>query len=605
MSETIKAVITADASGFEAAIAKAAASATKFEAKMNARKIGMPSLELSPQMLKQMDQAAARMGDLQRQASAAGGGAKNGALGFLAFSQAVEDAQYGIRGVLNNIPQMVMGFGAGAGVAGVLSLAAVAAVSAYSAINKLAGLAEAEQWAKASTKATEEFTAALEKNAEKTKDLAAAQASASDRAFRQNTADIGIGRDLSAQDLLRSIEAKEEAIARARRLQDQIMSANQPMATSGEGARDQGVREWQIAGIKYTLEQKRATEDLAASQEKLNQLAARYQKIQEAQNQSLSENQAARSTAAAEAERLRQLIAAKEAEKARSAQLADDAPDGSNLQKSHQKEADRIQGQISEAKRLMDQMNEEVKLREELIQKILQEGNAAKTAIDQKAAAVRAERDNLRDQIKSREALAQAEAKAIQFRALQGQFTELKQKADEAPAQTAAANDFADDLQLAGAALTLGKQKTDELTKQLQLQREAKDLAAKTGMSEAESLRLVKERAAALEKAAKLPTGTIKERAQQRADERAEERQRKRDEAVQEAARKREERKREREKDKLDPEKENDLQRDAERVRRQAAEREKKANADLNKNLENQTKIQEEIKALFKNIAAA
>ncbi len=47
------------------------------------------------------------------------------AMGFLMFSQAVEDAQYGLRGVLNNIPGIVMSFGGGAGLAGVVSLAAV------------------------------------------------------------------------------------------------------------------------------------------------------------------------------------------------------------------------------------------------------------------------------------------------------------------------------------------------------------------------------------------------------------------------------------------------------------------------------------------------
>lgn len=47
------------------------------------------------------------------------------AMGFLQLSQAVEDAQYGMRGILNNIPGMVMSFGGGAGLAGAISLAAV------------------------------------------------------------------------------------------------------------------------------------------------------------------------------------------------------------------------------------------------------------------------------------------------------------------------------------------------------------------------------------------------------------------------------------------------------------------------------------------------
>lgn len=46
-------------------------------------------------------------------------------LGFLEVSRAVEDAQYGFRGVINNIPQMIMLFGGTAGLASSLSLVAV------------------------------------------------------------------------------------------------------------------------------------------------------------------------------------------------------------------------------------------------------------------------------------------------------------------------------------------------------------------------------------------------------------------------------------------------------------------------------------------------
>jgi hypothetical protein len=46
-------------------------------------------------------------------------------MALLMFSQGFEDAQYGIRGVLNNIPPLVMALGGTAGLAGVVSLAAV------------------------------------------------------------------------------------------------------------------------------------------------------------------------------------------------------------------------------------------------------------------------------------------------------------------------------------------------------------------------------------------------------------------------------------------------------------------------------------------------
>lgn len=60
--------------------------------------------------------------------------ASHSALGFLELSRAIEDAQYGFRGVVNNIPQIVMLFGGGAGLAGAISIASVA-------LNQLANVA--------------------------------------------------------------------------------------------------------------------------------------------------------------------------------------------------------------------------------------------------------------------------------------------------------------------------------------------------------------------------------------------------------------------------------------------------------------------------------
>lgn len=51
---------------------------------------------------------------------------RNTAMGFLYLSQAIEDAQYGFRAVLNNIPGIVMMMGGGPGLAGAVSMAAVA-----------------------------------------------------------------------------------------------------------------------------------------------------------------------------------------------------------------------------------------------------------------------------------------------------------------------------------------------------------------------------------------------------------------------------------------------------------------------------------------------
>lgn len=54
------------------------------------------------------------------------GRGSNAAMGLLQLGQAIDDVQYGFRAIVNNIPMIAMGFGAGAGIAGAVSIAAVA-----------------------------------------------------------------------------------------------------------------------------------------------------------------------------------------------------------------------------------------------------------------------------------------------------------------------------------------------------------------------------------------------------------------------------------------------------------------------------------------------
>jgi hypothetical protein len=60
------------------------------------------------------------------QPAAAGGGLASRAQGLLNISRAIDDVQYGFRGVVNNIEGIVMGLGYGAGVAGAATIAGVA-----------------------------------------------------------------------------------------------------------------------------------------------------------------------------------------------------------------------------------------------------------------------------------------------------------------------------------------------------------------------------------------------------------------------------------------------------------------------------------------------
>ena len=105
-----------------------------------------------------MDRAAVSGRKMAAAKSQAGQSSRKSGLAVLEFSRAVEDAQYGIRGVLNNIPQLVMLLGGGGGLAGVISLAAVGLTQLVSAFNETEeAAAEAGKWLEVTRNQIEAF----------------------------------------------------------------------------------------------------------------------------------------------------------------------------------------------------------------------------------------------------------------------------------------------------------------------------------------------------------------------------------------------------------------------------------------------------------------
>lgn len=83
---------------------------------------------------------AGRMADLHRGFGLASGGVKNIGYAAMEASRAVEDLQYGLGGVVNNIPSLVMALGGGAGLTAAISLAAVGANQLYRHWDDLMGV---------------------------------------------------------------------------------------------------------------------------------------------------------------------------------------------------------------------------------------------------------------------------------------------------------------------------------------------------------------------------------------------------------------------------------------------------------------------------------
>lgn len=131
-------------------------------------------------------------------------GTTNSAQSLLIFSQGFEDLQYGIRGVLNNIPSLIISLGGTAGLAGAISIAAVAGSQLYSSLTKTD-----EKAADSADK--------LQAVADRVKEIAENMAAADEDVFQAN------------QD---SITASAEAASAAKKNWDESKKAEAEFSTS-------------------------------------------------------------------------------------------------------------------------------------------------------------------------------------------------------------------------------------------------------------------------------------------------------------------------------------------------------------------------------------
>jgi len=543
MPETINVTFTSDSSKFQLEASKVIDTIGKVEtATKRARSVGLPMAEITPASLKAMDRAAVLHGELARRTQLAGQAGKNGSLGFLAFSQAVEDAQYGVKGVLNNIPQMVLGFGGGAGLAGVLSLAAVAAYGAWQAFQKFSGISAMEKWAKDSAKATNAFTDAIRRNKAETIALQALTASENvinaSRSNEESRISRGVGFD---ESYYLGREQEKARIERQRASMSALISAGVPGVT-GEDPSQQGNREWENALRKYNLDQLQATEKIAAAQETLNKLSQDYSRITANSGDLFTRYQKQKNAALVEEEEMRKKLASLEAEKAR-AQEEVTAPENTSLRRQQELIVVRIQEEIDLRKAGYKIKQDEVALADDLLKKTKEEADANRKILADKKAGLVVEIETGKEELRRRKLIAERESKEIQLRALQAQTPALQEAADTARQQQQAVTPDLQDLILSRARRDgkITPQAGRDAAQAVKDSREAESRAKENGMSVEENRRIVEEMRKNEEFLAK-NTGTIKERREQRTADRQAARDEKRNERVRSAARERESR---------------------------------------------------------------
>lgn len=241
--------------------------------------VSLPELALTQANMQAMEKHAFRMEALQKKMNGGFGSSSKGtgqAMGLLAVSSAIDDVQYGFRGVINNIPQATMAFGgfseASMVLAARLGIYAVAGYAAFNIGKKLGADDSVLKWAEAQTEALKAAKDTLEKYQKATqlrrfKDESAA---AANRELEEGNRLIARRLELD-KDLQAALDRKQAATARRRAGEDQIVAA---AGASGMVSNDR------IVKATRNLEDKRAAEDAESAQKRMIELGRQWEAIQ-------------------------------------------------------------------------------------------------------------------------------------------------------------------------------------------------------------------------------------------------------------------------------------------------------------------------------------
>ena len=308
----------------------------------------------------------------------------NGGLALLEASRAFEDAQYGIKGVLNNIPQMVMLAGATGGVAAAISAIAVAATIAYPKIKELYGAIETEALKKASEAFKDVFAEGIkaadgiQKQLNLTRtitSLAAAQTAATNERVSSHDAVLG---GLEKEIALRKM---------SHTLAEEIVAAQGKSAGSfGAGA---DARQRSIAAMKDEL---RLRNDLLSRSENEGL------RLAEAGPNRASELEAKIAATQKELDQLRRNKAGSDAGLAASVAAQGTFEKGSNDERNERKNQTAI-------KKSNEAIAEQLKLKEALLQALTDESKTSTEGFDKEMQQVAERNQKTYDEIKALEKL--------------------------------------------------------------------------------------------------------------------------------------------------------------------------------------------------------
>jgi hypothetical protein len=291
---------------------------------------------------------------------------RNGAMGLMAVSQAVEDAQYGLNGVLNNIPQAVLGFGGSMGLAGAISLAAVAGFQFYKIMMKIAGTADAEQQVKRLTAAMDGFTEAQRKNQQAAADrrreieLGNKLTDVTERETLKQSRTLGVDPGAEA-----AYQRQQRAEDRARQQRDELMAAT---------SRGAGADPLAAVRAKFVNDEADAADALADAQKRLIDSGTEWERVWKNLRETGGDLFTRAQAAANEAEKIQLLLSGREQELA-----AMRAENEATTGPAKRQQLPAIRAQEDAVKALTDQLKD-LRAEEEAYNKLLEQGRATAAA---------------------------------------------------------------------------------------------------------------------------------------------------------------------------------------------------------------------------------
>lgn len=478
------------------------------------REIGLPGGQnalppLTPVMLRQIDRTTATQREMRRQMYQTKKATDRGAMGFLALTQAVEDAQYGMQGVINNIPQMVMGFGGTTGLAGTLSLAAVGGYAAYKAMYRLAADPKITDWADRQAAGQKAYNSELERGKEEIRRYAMEERVAADIAERRQVENRNIEKTLELDRYrLQILDGERERLERIRKAQDMILESRVKAGLLSVGGASE---------FANRLEQRRAMDDIASSQANINKLSAEHSRIWGNIGSNLTRYQQDRGKIGENLEKDMQSLAWMTAEKARLQTMLE------NPEKALPGEINRMRFELEDLNKLIAKTEEQLRLNEEkqklmdeMIIKTRQEGDESKRIILEKIDSEKKRIAMLKEQLALQEMLRKnqessqaaeyfkawqnAKAKSAETATLSREDGRALQEAAKMdPSQKSARAAYVEEVMILQQILLGNRQKAKLAEDHLNLQQQAVDKAKEWNVSQQLALQLLRQKKALTE----------------------------------------------------------------------------------------------------------